>query len=464
MVFMTEDVLQITGGKLLRGRQGLGFSEVSTDSRTIGKGGLFVAICGERYDGHDFTGEVLKKGANGVVVRQGWQPPGPDSGGERNVIAVPNTLRALQNLARSYRMRFAIPVAAVTGTNGKTSTKEMIYSILSLERKVFRSPGNLNNHIGVPLSLFGMDRETEAAVLEFGMSGFGEIRRLREIARPTIVVITNVSRAHLMTLKSLEDVARAKAEILEEMPEQGWAVLNRDDARVSAMAPHVGGKVITFGLSEDADLTAQGVTLSEAGSRFLLRHGAEAVAVELPAPGLHHVSNALAAAAAARVLGTPLSIIARGLGAFVPLGMRWETSTLPDGAVIINDAYNANPASMKAAIRTVERLGAGRRNIAVFGDMRELAEFSEEAHREIGRLVAAGPFEILLTVGVEAERIADEAEKQGMDPARIRRFGDWEDAARTLREMLTRDDRVLLKASRAVGLERIVKALGASGP
>ncbi len=467
MLFMTSDVLKATRGKLLRGREDLHFSGISIDSRKIRKGEFFVAIRGDRFDGHDFCEEVLQKGAMGVMVQEGWEPSREsrfkEPRAEQNLISVPDTIRALQDLAHAHRMRYKIPVVAVTGTNGKTSTKEMIYSILSLGHQVFRSPGNLNNHIGVPLSLFGIGGEAEAAVLEFGMSGPGEIRRLREIARPGVVVITNVSAAHLMTLRTVEDVAMAKGEILEEMAEDGWAVLNRDDPRVYAMRDRVRGRVMTFGLAKGADVTAKEIHTGEDGTRFRLKHGGEEAEARLNIPGLHQVSNALAAAAAALVLGRPLSVIANGLSSYKSLAQRWETFSLSNGAVVINDAYNANPESMKAAIRTVEGLGHGRRNIAVLGDMLELGGFSEEAHRAMGRLVAESSFDILITVGEHAAWISEEAENKGMKPKGIFRYRSWGDAVLKLREILDGNDRILLKASRRMELERIAEELKKAG-
>jgi len=467
MLFMTTDVLKATGGKRLRGREDLHFSGISIDSRSIRKGELFVAVLGDRFDGHDFCEEVLKKGALGVMVREGWAPFREslfqEPGAEQNLISVPDTIRALQDLAHAHRMQYRIPIVAVTGTNGKTSTKEMIYSILSIGHHVFRSQGNLNNHIGVPLSLFGIGGETEEAVLEFGMSGTGEIHRLREIARPGVVVITNVSAAHLMALRTVEEVAMAKGEILEEMAEDGWAVLNRDDPRVYAMRGRVRGKVMTFGLEKGADVTAKEIHTGEDGTRFRLKHGGEESEVRLNIPGLHQVSNAMAAAAAAVVLGRPLSIIARGLSSYRPLAQRWETFRLLNGAVVINDAYNANPESMKAAIRTLKGLGPHRRNIAVLGDMLELGGYSEEAHRSIGRLVAESSLDILVTVGEHSAWIAEEAEDHGMNPKGIIRCASREDAALKLGKILKGNDRILLKASRKMGLERIAEELKNAG-
>ncbi len=422
-----------------------------------------MAIQGERFDGHDFVDESLQRGASGVVVREGWSPPEGsllhDSGSVLDLISVSNTLRALQDLSHAVRTRYSIPVVAVTGTNGKTSTKEMIFSILNIGQKAYRSSGNLNNHIGVPLSLFGIQPQTEVAVLEFGMSGFGEIRRLREIAKPTVVVITNVSAAHLMTLRSVEEVGRAKSEILENLPEDGWAILNRDDPRVYALRERVPGQVITFGLDRDADVTAENIQLEEEGTSFELKHDDESETIRLNLPGLHQVSNALAAAAVSLVLGRTLATIAKGLSSHKPLALRWESSELPGGAVAINDAYNANPESMKAAIRTVEMMEKGKRNIAVLGDMLELGEYSEEGHREVGRAAGDGTFEILITVGEQARWIAEAAEEEGMDPARIFRLLHQEEAVSELRKILKKNDRILIKASRGMRLEQIVEEL-----
>ncbi|NOY52470.1 MAG: UDP-N-acetylmuramoyl-tripeptide--D-alanyl-D-alanine ligase [Deltaproteobacteria bacterium] len=460
----TADVLKATGGKLLRGGKDLRFTGVEINSRTIRGGELFVAIRGERFDGHDFSGEALKKGALGRIVREGWAPEAPDpehaSLSEASLIAVPDTLRALQDLAHYHRMQFSLPLVAVTGTNGKTSTKEMIYSILRIGRKTHRSLGNLNNHIGVPLSLFGLGPETRAAVVEFGMSGSGEITRLREIARPNIVVITNVSAAHLMILKNVEEIARAKAEILDDLPEDGWAVLNRDDPRVYALAEKVRGRVITFGIHPSSDVRAAEITSGEGGAvHFRLSYQGEEVAVRLSKPGRHQVGNALAAAAASLVAGVPLPEIQQGLADCTLPGMRWESFLLPGGTEVINDAYNANPASVTAALQTVADLGGNRRNIAVLGDMLELGDFSETAHRTVGRMIAEGPIARLIAVGTQARWIADEAQRCGMDEHHVACCADAREAFDNLVKILETRDRVLIKASRGVGLEKIVEEL-----
>ncbi|MDX1762697.1 MAG: UDP-N-acetylmuramoyl-tripeptide--D-alanyl-D-alanine ligase [bacterium] len=461
---MTSTVLAATGGKLIRGSDRCRFSGVSIDSRTVQEGELFVAIRGDRFDGHSFSESVLEKGAAGMVVRDGWKPPRESRfdapGNQADLIAVPDTLRALQDLAHHYRMTFAIPVVAVTGTNGKTSTKEMIYAILNMGIRAFRSPGNLNNHIGVPLSLLKMGRETEAAVLEFGMSAAGEIRRLREIARPTVVVITNVSAGHMTQLKTLEAVARAKGEILEDLTAEGWAVLNRDDPRVMALRQEVQGKILTFGFSPEADVTADEIEiLGEGGSRFSLSMGNERKTVRLSRPGKHQIANALAAAAVARALGRPMAHIVQGLETCDFPAMRWETTVLPNGAVVINDAYNANPGSVAAAIGTLEGLGGARRNIVVLGDMLELGAQSELLHREVGCLVATSGIASLVTVGDQARRIGEGALKCGMTEDQIICCHDWLEAVCALKALVGAHDRILVKASRGAGLERVVEAL-----
>lgn len=461
---MTSTVLEATGGRLIRGSDRCRFSGVSIDSRTMQEGELFVAIRGDRFDGHSFSESVLEKGAAGMVVREGWEPSresrfnGP--GNEADLIVVPDTLRALQDLAHHHRMTFTIPVVAVTGTNGKTSTKEMIYAILDVGLRAFRSSGNLNNHIGVPLSLLKMARETEVAVLEFGMSAAGEIRRLREIAKPTVVVITNVSAAHMDHLGTLDDVARAKGEILEDLPAHGWAVLNCDDSRVLALREEVCGKTITFGFSPEADVTADAIEiLGERGSRFCLRVGEDRKTIRLNRPGRHQIANALAAAAVARALGRPMEDIARGLEICDFPAMRWETMVLANGAVVINDAYNANPGSVAAAIGTLEGLAGKRRNIAVLGDMLELGDQSESLHREVGRMVATSGIVTLVTVGDQARRIGETALQYGMARDQVVCCNHWMEAVSTLKVLMQADDRILIKASRGAGLERVAEAL-----
>ncbi len=466
-MFTTAEVLQATGGRLKTGREDLCFPGVSIDSRTLRAGELFVAIAGDRFDGHDFSEAVIRGGGSGMIVREGWDPPEESSFRgtpcEVDLIEVSDTLRALQDLASFHRSRFEIPLVAVTGTNGKTSVKEMIYSILKTKSRTLRSPGNLNNPIGVPLSLFRLEPGTEAAVVEFGMSGIGEIRRLREIARPTVVVITNVSAAHLKTLGDLDAVARAKKEILEELPDTGWAVLNRDDPRVFSFRDCVPGRNVTFGLNPDADVTAERIRIDEwEGTRFRLRHHEETVEIHLKLPGMHHVSNALCAAAAGRILGRSMADIARGLREVQLPEFRWEVMWLPAGVTVINDAYNANPESVRTAIQTIRQWGPGKRNIAVFGDMLELGRFSEAMHREIGRL-AAPVFEILITVGTRAAWIAREAEQARRAPDRVIRCGTVEEAVKQLRGVMGRNDRILIKASRGMHLERIAEALQERG-
>lgn len=461
---MTSTVLEATGGKLIRGSDRCRFSGVSIDSRTVQAGELFVAIRGDRFDGHSFSESVLEKGAGGMVAQEGWEPPrasrfnAPDNNAD--LIVVPDTLRALQDLAYHHRMTFAIPVVAVTGTNGKTSTKEMIYAILQEGLRAFRSPGNLNNHIGVPLSLLKMGPETEVAVVEFGMSAAGEIRRLREIARPTVVAITNVSAAHMVRLGTLDDVARAKGEILEGLPAHGWAVLNRDDPRVWALSEGVQGRTIAFGFSPEANVTAEAIEiLGEEGSRFCLRVGEVRETVRLTQPGRHQISNALAAAAVARALEIPMVHIVRGLERCDLPAMRWETMALANGAVLINDAYNANPGSVTAAIGTLVSLGSKRRNISVLGNMLELGAQSESLHREVGRVVAESGIAYLITVGDQARWIGEAALEYGMTQDQVVCCNDCVEAVCTLERRMQPNDRILVKASRGAGLERVVEVL-----
>ncbi len=463
----TADILQATGGVLLTPPREHVFTAVGTDSRTLGRGALFVALSGERFDGHDFLDQAVERGAAGLLVGQAHPAARSVASAKAaaiSVIAVADTLRALQDVAAFYRRGMDIPVCAVTGTNGKTTTKEMLHAVLAVGRRTYRSPGNLNNHIGVPLSLLGMPRDTEAAVLEFGMSGAGEIRRLAEIARPTVAVITNVSEAHLTTLKSVDAVARAKGEILEKLPQTGWAVLNRDDHRVWGLRRGVRARVVSFGLTQGCDITADEIAFEKSGGAvFRLLSAGPPVRVRLQRPGRHEVFNALAAAAAAQALGVPPAEMASGLAACELPGMRWELRTLPSGAQLINDAYNANPASVKASMETVAGLGPGRRNIAVLGDMLELGESSEALHREVGRAAAAGAFSLLVTVGERSRWTAAEAVTAGMNRAAVISCDTWEQAAAVLAEQMQPRDRILVKASRGMGLERIADALQKQG-
>ncbi len=428
---------------------------ISIDSRTIRAGELFVAIRGPRFDGHDYVAEAFERGASAAVVERDARVGGV--GGE--LVRVPDTVRALQDLAGWYRTRFDLPVVAVTGTNGKTTTKDMIAAVLSTRMTAMRTEGNLNNHIGVPLTLFRLSREHEVAVVEMGMSHMGEIARLAEIARPTVGVITNVSEAHLETLRDLDAVAEAKGELLEALPKEGVAVLNADDPRVMEQATRSKARVVTFGVSSPADTRAVWVDDSN-GVSFEIEGGAT---VALPTPGGHNVLNALAAVAVGRVFGVDHAAAAAGLAAFEPSPMRMSRVTVGRWTVI-NDAYNANPGSLAAALRTLAALGRGRKKLAALGDMLELGERGPGAHREAGVLAAELGIDRLFLYGREVRALRDGAVEAGMSPERVHVFEDKRVLVRALGELLEEDAILLVKGSRAMRMEEVVELLRREAP
>ena len=380
------------------------------------------------------------------------------------LIRVRDTLRGLQELAARYRKRFRIPVVAVTGSNGKTTTKEMIRAAASSRFSVLCNEGTINNHIGVPITLLRLERGHTLAVLEMGMNARGEIRRLAEIAGPDIGVITNVGSAHLEFLGSLENVASAKSELLEVMAGSGRgervAVLNADDPFVAAMAGKFGLRVRTFGTGHGADVRAEGVEQVEGGLRMVMnfRHTGRRVIATVPAVGVHNARNALAAAATCELLGVDPREIADSLGGVKMPPMRMEISRL-NGITVINDAYNANPASTVAAIETLEGMGTRGRRIFVMGDMLELGPVAPDAHRDIGRRVASGRVDLFITVGELASLAAKAARQKGMARESAITCTDAAGVAAVVREKARPGDLVLLKASRMVGLEAVLREM-----
>lgn len=457
------------GGRLWSDRAvqdlaGLRVTGISTDTRAIRPGDAFFALVGERFDGNQFAEKAIDLGAALVVVSR--ENVARTCSERVPVVLVEDTLTALWNVAAEYRRGFDIPVVAVTGSAGKTTTKDMIHAVVNTRLRTLKTQGNFNNEIGLPLTLLGLDRSYEAAVVEMGMRGFGQIRNLARIAKPTVGVVTNVGDAHIELLGSRENIARAKAELVEELPSGGCAVLNGDDPLVAAMAARTRAKVVFYGIEE----FKQGVTgfdLSRrlgGGTDFGIRFpdGSE-VRVYVPLPGTHSVYNALAAAAVAWHLGLGADAVAEGLGGIELSPMRMHIQRVL-GATFINDAYNANPASMRAAVDALVQHAAGARTIAVLGDMLELGTIAEAAHRDIGRYVRRSRVDTLVTVGPLARFIADAAVDEGMDARNVFACGSTSEAARRLREILGAGDVVLVKGSRGMRMERVIEEIENSGP
>ncbi len=450
-----EDIIEATGGELLS-ENARTFNGVSIDSRNISEGELFFAIRGDRFDGHDFLEKALYKGSGAVVDRK----PGPLPGG-KVIIYVNDTLRSLQDLAHFLRMKLDIPVVAVNGSNSKTTSKEMIYGILSGKFRTLKNKGNLNNHIGLPLSLARLEPSDEVVVLEMGMNAAGEIRRLCEIAGPTHGVITNIGSAQVGRLGSDEAVRSAKLEVLERV---STAVVNNDDGFLMKGIEELKNfraEVITFGMNNDSDVMAKNVKVSQMGSAFMLetREG-ESLWISLNVPGLFNVYNALAASAVCVSLGVEIEGIKTALEAYKGIPMRFEILRKL-GITVINDSYNANPSSMEKSVKELARLGAGGRTVAVLGDMRELDAFAEKEHRAAGDMVRETGVDVFVAVGEMMSLAAEESRsmKGGKAAPEVYTFPDANSAKENIMDILKQGDTVLVKGSRSMSMEKIIEGI-----
>ncbi len=434
-------------------------SGVSTDTRAIAPGSAFVALRGERFDGHDFLAEAARAGAACAVVardRAGALPPGLPG------LVVDDTLAALGAIARHHRLRFPIPVVGVTGSNGKTTTREMIGAILATRGPVLVTEGTLNNEVGVPLTLLRLEPRHEAAVIEMGMSARGEIARLAAIAEPRVGVVTNALAAHLAGLGTVDGVADAKGELYKGLPADGVVVANAGDPRMLHRARKSGRRMLTFdaGRGSEADVAVLDVLSQDpSGMTFLLGIGTKEVEVRLPLVGEHNALNAAAAATAALALGCTDREIVRGLAAVRPVGRRLRVERLPSGVLLVDDCYNANPASMAAALRTLRQLAGGGRALAALGDMLELGTAEEDSHRELGREAARSGLAAVAFLGPRTRLARESAGAAGMPPADAFHTEDPQALAAFVRERLRPGDALLVKGSRGMKLERLVEAL-----
>jgi len=449
-------------GRLIRGRPDATARGVCTDSRTLSPGELFVALSGDRFDGHGFVAEVCSKGAAGAVVHEGrpasgaWDDLRPDF----FLIAVKEPLQALGDLAAAVRSTFQGPVVAITGSNGKTTTKEMVAGILSFLGPVLKNSGNLNNLVGLPLTLFRLAPEHRYLVLEMGANAFGEIKRLAAIARPTVGLITNIGPAHLEGFGSLEGVARAKGELLPALPADGTFVLNADDPRLVETAKGFQGNTVTFSRRRPAAVRLKEARIRDNNTTVLLMEvGGRDLVAELSGTGEPLEQNALAAAAAAWAAGSDMDAVRNGLRDFRPLEGRTRLLELPRNIRVLDDAYNANPASMEAALNTLVRLKGHGRILAVLGEMAELGEETEGAHYALGLQTAARNLDEVFFVGPHRGMMRHGAVDGGMDSDRIHGFASVESLLEVLPQAVRPGDVLLIKASRVMRMERVLARL-----
>jgi UDP-N-acetylmuramoyl-tripeptide--D-alanyl-D-alanine ligase len=456
-----DSALEATRGVLVGRQDRRRFSGICTDSRSLRADELFLALKGDRFDGHDFISRVIDAGATGVVAaRDRWEAMG-GSPLPVPVIVVEDTLTALGDLAARWRKLHPLPLVAITGSNGKTTTKEMVAAIMARHCPVLKNEGNLNNLVGLPLTLLQLTRAHEAAVVEMGMNHPGEIARLTKIAAPDVGLITNIHPAHLEGLGSIEGIQAAKGELFAGLARGATIVVNRDDPRVVQLATSFPGRQVGFStLDPTAHVTVVKIVgMDHESTRFILRLGGETREIRIHVAGRHHLANAVAAAAVAWALNIASVDIAAGLASFRPFDKRMEILALADRGYLINDTYNANPGSMTAALQTLRALKAGGRALAVLGDMLELGERSPELHREVGRVAAREGVDYLLAMGKQAHHLLGGAAEGGMPSERLIQGNDHGELAHKVRALMTPGAWVLVKGSRGMRMERVVEAL-----
>ena len=442
-----KDIVEATNGTLVCGEPDFVISEITTDSRKAGVNMLFVPIAGENNDGHDYIGSAFENGADVVITHR--DIPAREN---KSIIKVNDTRTALGDIARFYKAKYNLPTVAVTGSVGKTTTKDMISSVLTMKYNTVKTQGNYNNDIGLPLTVFRLERKHEAIVLEMGMSHFGEIRYLASIARPDIAVITNIGMSHIENLGSQENIYRSKMQICDFFDENGVLIVNGDDKFLAKKQKGI--KTITYGIeNKGCDLVAENIENSGIdGSRFTVSLDGKNHEITVKVPGVHNVYNALAAIAVGRQMGIDIKDIADGIREFQPSKMRMDIKNI-DGIIVIDDCYNAAPDSIRAALKVLCDIKAQRR-IAVLGDVLEMGEFAKTELYNVGKEMK--DIDVLVTVGEKARYIAEGAEKAGIKE--IKTFENTEDAISFLDGYVTRGDCVLVKASRWMRFERIVDA------
>lgn len=419
---------------------------VCTDTRKITEGSLFIALVGERFDGHDFVEAAFEKGAVAVVCSKPVDVDG-------EVLLVENTGTALLEIAAYYRSLFSIPFVGITGSVGKTTTKEMVYAVLSEKYNTLKNEGNLNNEIGLPTTVFRLDSDYEAAILEMGMSAFGEISRLAKVAQPNAGIITKIGVSHIEHLGSREGILKAKLEILDGLKHKAPLIVNGDDDLLSTVALD-DRRVITFGIeNENCDYRAVGIEQTGYNTCFTVIYDGGERSVTIPTVGTHNVYNALSAFAVGLYLGVSPEKAALGLSKYVTSGMRQNVREV-NGITVIEDCYNASPDSVRAATEVLSTMKAGTKAL-VFGDMLELGEISESAHREVGALVASKGIDRFYTYGEMAALAAESAKENGI--GFVKAFDDKSALAAQLRADLNKGDAVLFKASRGMKLEEVIR-------
>ena len=459
-VLKVEEIIAATEGTLVGGNPDCVFEGLSTNSRDVIKGNLFIPLTGERFDGHDFISDAVRNGASGLLVRRGKKEVTRKVPDNISVVLVDDTLHALGDIASLWRNKFTIPVVAVTGSSGKTTTKEMIATVAGLSGTVLKSRGNYNNLVGLPLSLLELNLGHEMAIIEMGTSRRGEIERLTAIAEPDIGVITNIGPAHLEGFGSVDVVMEEKGDLFFNMKDNGVAVINRDDGFSRILADRWMGRNISFGIDENAFVRAERIFMrGERGVSFTLEIGGTGKGIDMTIVGRHNIYNALACAAACQAMDIGYDLICEGLSAFRQIQGRMDVHRLKSGGIIIDDTYNANPASAMEALKALSDLKGSNESIVIFGDMLELGKEAERLHEKIGKAIAdTGAGNIFLKGGFSGA-VARGAIEGGLREDHIY-FAETPDRImETLRLLLREGDWILVKGSRGMKMEEFVQAI-----
>lgn len=450
-----EEIIIACNGKLLCGDKSQYVKGFSRDSREIKQGDIYVGIKGENFDGNSYYKQALKNGAIGCIIEEHYEK-NIDTASTKNIIIVKDSIKALQDIATYRRNQYNIPVVAVTGSVGKTSTKDIIANTLAQKYKVLKTEGNKNNHIGLPLTILELENQ-EIITVEMGMNHLGEISVLTNIAKPNVCVITNVGTAHIGNLGSRENILKAKLEILEGMDENGTVVINNDNDLLHKWAEENKSNynIITYGIHNSSDYMAHNIKEKETSVEYDINLKGETYNITVPVSGEPFVYNSLCAMAVAEICNIEIDQAIKGIANFELTKKRMEI-TKKDGITIINDSYNASYDSMKAALEYL-KLTTGNRKIAVLGDMLELGDFEQELHEKVGEEVAKNNIDILITIGERAKHIANKAQEMGIK--NIYNYTNNEDATKGIKEVLNEGDTVLFKASNSMKLSEIIVAL-----
>lgn len=455
-----DKIIQVTKGTIIGESQNLICNEFSIDTRSLKSGDVYIGIKGEKFDGNSLYKEAFEKGAKLCILNQEMKEKIEKEDQEKNktILFVEDTMQALGKIAEYKRSLYSIPVVAITGSVGKTSTKDMIASVIEQKYKVHKTQGNYNNAIGLPLTILGLKNE-EVLVVEMGMNHLGEIDYLTNIAKPTIAVITNIGTSHIGNLGSRENILKAKLEILNGLQAQGTIIINRDNDLLQRWEKEDEKyHKLTYGIEEKSDVMAEDIKIQETESKFKIKEENKTYEVEVPISGKHFIYNSLSAIAVGKILEIPMEQIIKGIKNFKLTNKRMDIQTIEEEITVINDSYNASYDSMKASLEYMHKL-AGKRKIAILGDMLELGKFAKQLHQKVGEEVVKNEVDLLITVGPLAHYIAEEAIEKGMKNQQIIEFLTNKEVVSYLKQNMKKGDIILLKASNALNFTQILEEL-----